>query len=88
MAKIIPPASSKELPRAVIRQMTALATSGFGLVAALAWNELIKNFIDTFIKPLVGTGSVLISQLIYAVIVTALAVLITLQLSRLEQKLK
>jgi len=77
---------SKKIHLEVVRKMTALATSGFGLVAALAWNELIKNFIDTFIKPLVGTGSVLISQLIYAVIVTALAVFITLQLSRLEQK--
>jgi hypothetical protein len=78
----------KKIHLEVVRKMTGLATSGFGLVAALAWNELIKNFIDTFIKPLVGTGSVLISQFIYAVIVTALAVFITLQLSRLEQKLK
>jgi len=79
---------SKKIHLEVIRKMTSLTTSALGLVAALAWNELIKNFIDTFIKPLVGTGSVLISQLIYAVIVTALAVFITLQLSRLEQKFR
>jgi len=34
--KIIPPESVKQLPKTVIKQMTALATSGFGLVAALA----------------------------------------------------
>ncbi len=77
-----------KLHKAVIKQITSLTTSAFGLVAALAWNELIKNFIDTFIKPLVGNGSVLISQLVYAILVTLLAVLVTLQLSRLEQKLK
>ena len=78
----------KKIHLEVVRKMTSLATSALGLVAALAWNELIKNFIDTFIKPLVGTGSVLVSQLIYAVLITLLAVIVTLQLSRLEQKLK
>lgn len=77
-----------KLHKTVIKQITSLSTAAFGLVAALAWNELIKNFIDTFIKPLVGTGSILISQLVYAVLVTLLAVLVTLQLSRLEEKVK
>ena len=88
MTKITPPQSTKDLPKSVIKQMTALATSGFGLVAALAWNNVIKETVDTYIKPLIGQGSGLISLIIYAVLVTALAVLVTLQLSRLEQKFK
>ena len=88
MSKIEASSTPESLPKTVIKQMLSLATSAFGLIAALAWNELIKNFIDTYLKPLVGSGSILISQLIYALLVTFLAVLITLQLSKLEQKLK
>jgi hypothetical protein len=86
MPKIQPPQSSKELPRAVIKQMTALATSGFGLVAALAWNNVIKEAVETYIKPLIGPNSGLISLIIYACLITALAIIVTFQLSRLEQK--
>jgi hypothetical protein len=45
MKRVETPKNAKELPLAVIKQMTALATSGFGLVAALAWNNVIKEFI-------------------------------------------
>ena len=68
--------------------MTELATSGFGLVAALAWNNVIQETVNAYIKPLVGGQSGLISLLIYALIITVLAVVVTLQLSKLEQKLK
>lgn len=88
MSKINLPKNPKDLPKAVVKQMTALATSGFGLVAALAWNNVIQETVNTYIKPYIGSGSGLISLFIYAVIITALAVLVTLNLSRLEQKLK
>ena len=80
--------TSKSLPKAVVRKMTALATSGFGLVAALAWNNVIQETVNQYIKPLIGQNSGLVSLLIYAVIITVLAVVVTLNLSRLEQKLK
>lgn len=88
MTKIIPPQSHRDLPKAVLKQMTALATSGLGLVAALAWNSVIQETVNEYIKPLIGANSGLISLLIYAVLITVLAVFVTLQLSRLEQKLK
>jgi len=87
MPKINPPKSSKEIPQAVIKQMTTLATSGFGLVAALAWNNVIKETVDIYIKPLIGEKSGLFSLIIYAILVTALALIVTLQLSKLEQKI-
>ena len=59
-----------------------LVTSGFGLVSALAWNELIKETVDIYIKPYFGESSGLISLLVYALLVTALAVFITYQLSK------
>lgn len=72
----------------VIGEMLKLATSGFGLVAALAWNELIKEIIKEYVKPLFGESSGLISLLIYATAVTVLAVMITYNLTKLLNKKK
>jgi hypothetical protein len=68
--------------------MLALATSGFGLVAALAWNSLIQEFVNSYVKKWLPSGSGIISLLIYAVIVTVLAVFITYQLSKLSERLQ
>jgi len=71
----------------VVSQMLKLATNGFGLVAALAWNNVIKEFVEEYIKPFVGTDSGMISLIVYAIIVTVLAVTVTLQLSKIKKKL-
>jgi hypothetical protein len=73
---------------AVVTQMLKLATNAFGLVAALAWNNVIKEVVEVYLKPLIGVGSGLISLFIYALIVTALAVGITLQLSKIKETLE
>jgi hypothetical protein len=70
----------------IIKQMLTLSTSAFGLVAALAWNSVIQEFVNTYIKKWLPSGSGILSLLIYAVIVTLLAVLVTLQLSRIVNK--
>ena len=85
--KIELPKNPKQLPQAVIKQMLTLATSGFGLVAALAWNNVIKEAVDIYIKPYLPNGSGFFSLLIYAIIITILAVLVTLQLTKLSQHL-
>ena len=79
---------SKRLRTEVVRQMLTLATSGFGLVAALAWNNVIQEFVNDYIKRWLPQGSGVISLLVYAIIITALAVFVTLQLSRLLEKLE
>lgn len=71
----------------VVRQMLTLATSGFGLVAALAWNEFVKTFVENYVKVYLPEGSQIISLLLYAIIVTILAVTVTLQLSKLLKNL-
>ncbi len=71
----------------VVRQMVTLATSGFGLVAALAWNSVIQEFVSSYVKKLLPDGSGIISLLVYALIVTALAVFITYELSRLLDRI-
>lgn len=79
---------SKKVTLAVVEKMVALSTAGFGLVAALAWNNVIKEVVDKYIQPLVGGTSGMWSLLIYAVLVTALAVVVTMYLSRVEERLK
>jgi len=76
-------ANKKEGLRAeFLRTMTQLATAGFGLVAALAWNSFIQSLIQRFIEP----GSGLRSQLLYALIVTIIAVAVAYILGKLTQK--
>lgn len=76
----------ERLHQQVIKEMLKLATSGFGLVAALAWNEVIKEGVTQYIKPLVGGASGFVSLLIYAVVVTILAVTVTYSLTKLIKK--
>ena len=47
-----------------------------------------KETINTYIKPFLAQGSAVISLLIYAIIVTILAVLVTFNLTRLQQRLE
>ena len=70
----------------ITNEMLKLSTTGFGLVAALAWNEAVKTFIEEYVKPYTPAGSGLVSQIIYAVIITLLAVTITYQLTVLKRK--
>lgn len=72
----------------VVRQMLTLATSGFGLVAALAWNNVIQEFVNNYIKQWFTNDSGFLSLLIYAVLITVLAVFVTLQLSRALERLE
>lgn len=74
----------KPLHSEFLKTMTQLATAGFGLVAALAWNDAIKNLINRFIEP----GSGLKSEFIYAIVVTFLAVLVTYLLGKSTQEAK
>ena len=68
----------KKIQLEIVTQMVTLSSSAFGLVAALAWNSVIQEFVTGYIKPLIGNGSGMISLLIYAIIITVLAVIITL----------
>jgi hypothetical protein len=58
-------------PRAFIQTMIALASASLGLVAALAWNEAIKA---TLAK--LGLGDDLAGLYTYAILATALAVIV------------
>jgi hypothetical protein len=63
----------------ILDKMINLAATGFGLVAALAWNDAIK----LLLKKILGTQETLWAIFGYAILVTILVVLVTVQLSRL-----
>ena len=54
----------------LLESFAALITGAFGLVAALAWNEAIKSAV----KMVFGEADDIVGMLVYAVIVTILAV--------------
>lgn len=68
------------------KQMLALATAAFGLVAALAWNAFIQELVGTYVKKYISVGGALISMGIYAIIVTILAVVVTYELSKVVKR--
>lgn len=78
-------AEKKSFKRELAEQMLSLATSGFGLVAALAWNDTIQAFVKEYIEPNIP-GSGLVSKLIYALLITVFAVFITYQLSKIAAR--
>lgn len=79
--------NSPSLKLAILKQMVQLATSGFGLTAALAWNNVVQEIVESYIKPYLSQGSGLVSLLLYAIGITALVVTFTYQLSKLIEKL-
>lgn len=62
----------------VMKTIATLITTAFGLIAALAWNEAIKAVIAEFFK----TGGGVTGLLIYAVLITIIAVIATLLIAR------
>jgi Family of unknown function (DUF5654) len=65
-------------PRIFIQTMITLASASLGLVAALAWNEAIKA---TIVKAF-GTDESLAGLYTYAVLATAIAVVVLVLLAR------
>ena len=70
----------KEEPMKVIvlDKIAALVTAAFGLVAALAWNEAIK----AIFKEIFGEAESIGPLLIYAIVVTIAAVILTIIVAR------
>ena len=71
-----------EIKQTYLGTMIGLATVAFGLIAAGAWNKLISDVIAVFLKP----GSGVVAELVYAVLVTVLAIVVMQSLAKLAQK--
>lgn len=62
----------------VLETVATLMTTAFGLIAALAWNEAIK----AIILELLPKGSGITGLLIYAVVITIIAVVATILIAK------
>lgn len=68
----------------VIEKLAALVTAAFGLVAALAWNGAIQ----AIFKKVFGTSEGIGPMLTYAIVVTIIAVLVTIWIGRFSERAK
>jgi len=62
--------------------LVALITAAFGLVAALAWNGAIQSIF----KQVFGAADNITAMLTYAILVTIIAVFVTIGASRISNK--
>jgi len=72
----------EEIKKEFKEKTITLILGGFGLVAALAWNEAIKTLFETIFPK----KSELIGKFLYAIIVTIVVVFISLQLKKVSEK--
>ena len=56
-------------------------------MAALSWRDVVREFINSYIRRFFGNASGLISEFIFALIITTLAVIITWRMAKLKDKL-
>lgn len=68
----------------VLDKIAALVTAAFGLVAALAWNDAIK----AVFKEIFGAEDAIGPMLIYAIIITIAAVVLTIVVARAASNAK
>jgi len=68
----------------ILDKIAALITVAFGLVAALAWNGAIRAIFEKVF----GTADNIWAMLVYAVVVTIIAVLVTIWIARATKRAK
>jgi len=65
-------------------KLASLITAAFGLVAALAWNSAIQQIF----KEIFGEVSTILLLLGYAILVTIIAVILTVWIGKVTEKAK
>jgi predicted permease len=70
------------MQKEVIEKIAALITAAFGLIAALAWNEAITEIF----RLIFGEQGGVYALIFYAVVVTIIAVLVTIWIGRVAEK--
>ena len=74
---------ANEVTKMIMETILALITTAFAFVAGSEWNSAIQELIETFI----GTGDALPSLFIYAIIVTVIAVIVTVLIARVAGRM-
>lgn len=80
--KIKPLGRMKKTEKEFREKAITLILGGFGLVAALAWNEAIKSLFEVFFQK----SDQLIGKFIYAIIITTIVVIVSMRLKKIAGK--
>jgi membrane protein YdbS with pleckstrin-like domain len=70
------------MKKEIFEKISSLVIAAFGLVAALAWNGAIQSIF----KEIFGTPDGIWSMLTYAIVVTAIAVIVTVWVAKASQR--
>jgi multisubunit Na+/H+ antiporter MnhG subunit len=70
------------MQKEVIEKIAGLITAAFGLIAALAWNTAIQEIF----RLIFGDQSGVWAMIFYAVVVTIIAVVVTIMIGRAAEK--
>lgn len=70
------------MQKEVIEKIAGLITAAFGLIAALAWNTAIQEIF----RLIFGDQSGIWAMIFYAVVVTIIAVVVTIMIGRAAEK--
>ena len=70
------------MQKEVIEKIAALITAAFGLIAALAWNTAIQEIF----RIIFGEQSGVLAMIFYAVVVTIIAIVVTILVGRAAAK--
>lgn len=70
------------MKKEIIEKIGSLIIAAFGLVAALAWNGAIQ----AIFKQVFGTAEGIMPMLVYAVVVTIIAVVATIWIAKIGNK--
>ena len=74
---------ANEVTKLIMETILALITTAFAFVAGSAWNDAIQKLIESVI----GSGDAIPSLFIYAIVVTIIAVVVTILLARVAAKM-
>ena len=74
---------ANEVTKMIMETILALITTAFAFVAGEAWNSAIQAFLES----LIGAGDAIPSLFIYAIIVTVIAVIVTVLIARVAGKM-
>ncbi|WP_292845166.1 DUF5654 family protein [Methanobrevibacter sp.] len=74
---------ANEVTKMIMETILALITTAFAFVAGEAWNSAIQKLIESVI----GAGDALPSLFTYAIVVTIIAVIVTVLIARVAGKM-
>ena len=72
------------MKKEVLEKVLVLITTAFGLVAALAWNDTIKAIFAHFF----GAPDTVPVMLVYAIMVSIIAVITVIQIGKMAERKK